>query len=75
MFSETGMGNQISDKLKKDLEDLEREGLSYREMKKLKKFHKETFESNKEKLVSYTVKKSTKKKSGIGLRITTRRCF
>lgn len=51
MFSETGMDAHISEELRKDLEDLQREGLSYKEMKKLKKERKENFKSNQEKIV------------------------
>lgn len=51
MFSETGMDGHISEQLRKDLEDLQRENLSYREMKSLKKERKENFKANKSKLV------------------------
>jgi flagellar biosynthesis GTPase FlhF len=52
MFSETGTGNQISDQLRRDIEAIEKQNLTYKEMKKMKKEKKENFKNNKIKLVS-----------------------
>lgn len=56
MFSETGLESRISDQLRKDIEDLGLNDLSYKDLKKMKEERKENYENNQTKLSESSVR-------------------